>query len=843
MSFWIDIKYAVRLLLKKPAFTATSVLIVAIGLGLTVYTYALLNQLIFKPLTLNGDTPLIAIEGEFRAAHGRGQRADPYHLKQIKAESELLQGLSLYHSGIRTISGLSKEVGSRKIHLTYSEWDLFEVVGVQPILGRGFNPQDQDIGAESVIVLGYDIWQSLFSGNKDIIGTIVEVEAIPKRVIGVMPAGFAFPAIAQVWQSMSAEGINPSQPSNQNGRTAVARLKPGVSLAQLQQEMRGILQKHFQDLPQSFAWRASSAGGYIRAFSYKLTNDAVFHHYSIFVAMFIVVVLILLLTCINVGNLLLARVNERIKEVAIRIALGVPRKRLVLQMLWESLFICCVGGLVAFFLASWAIHITNSVFEQIFAVNGERPFWWLLSLDIDAIIVLLITMVLMILVTGFIPAWRALSGDLNGVLRDGTRGALGKTAGRVNKALVVTEIALSCVVLVVATMLLSTSYSAQNADYGVDTDNRITAAVRLAWGSYPWNDGAPEARKKRSDFYYQLKDELQQLPNINNVAYFSSLPGTGGGSSHFEIQGKAAVVFNENPMWNFEVVSRDAWRAVGMKIIEGRDFEITDLSSDLNDLSNDSRELANTESPVIINAAMARELFPNNDAIGQRLRTIDGEGWQTEWRTIVGIVSDSIHGSVMQSTSAQYTGYGLMDRRNWRVNIVMHYLGTQSQAETALQQTINKMDADATVHQIQSYDNLIAQPMLLVNAVNKIFLWCGLVALFLAATGIYAVAANSITLRSQEIATRRALGARDSQIIKLFLNQAAAQLLLGLGLGISLSLWVVSQITASMVISGNSYLIGLVGIPIFIILMVLVATYIPSSKIIKEEPNEGLRQG
>ena len=835
MSFWIDIKYAVRLLLKKPIFTATSVLIVAIGLGLTIYTYALLNQLIFKPLTLNGETPFIAIEGEFHPAHGLGQRADPYHLNQIKAESELLQGMSLYLPLTRIISGLSKEVGARKVHLTYTEWDFFEAAGVQPILGRGFNPQDQAVGAESVVVLSYDIWQSLFLGDKDIIGTIVEVEASPERVIGVMPEGFSFPATAQVWLNFPPERVNPTQASNDNARMAFARLKPGVSLSQFQQEMQGILQRNLQDLPQEFAWRKSSAGGYIRAFPYKLTNDEVFQHHSIFVAMSIVVLLILLLTCINVGNLLLARVNERIKEVAIRIALGIPKKRLVLQMLWESIFICCLGGLVAIFLASWGINLTNNVFEQIFAVSGGRPFWWLLSIDSSAIYLLIVTVIFMILVTGFIPAWRALSGDLNAVLRDGTRGALGKKAGRANKALVVTEITLSCVVLVIATMLLSSSYSAQNADYGVDTENRITAEVLLAWGSYRWNDGAPEARKKRNDFYYQLKDRLEQRPNIESLAYFSSLPGTGGGSSHFEIQGKAAQVYNENPVWNFEVVSRDAWRTVGMKLIEGRGF-------DLRDTGSDDSDLANSESPVIINAAMARELFPNGDAIGQRVRTAT-EDFQTEWRTIIGIVSDTLHGSAMQSTSAHHTGYGLMDRRSWRVNIVMHYSGSQSQAEMALQQTINTMDADATIHHIQSYDNLIAQPMLLVNAVNKIFLWCGLIALFLAATGIYAVSANSITLRSQEIATRRALGSRDSQIIKLFINQAGLQLLIGLTLGLTLSFWLVAQITNSMIIDNNSYLIALVGIPVFIIVMVLIATYIPSSKVTKQQPSEGLRQG
>ena len=834
MPFWIDIKYTFRQLLKKPAFSITSILIVAIGLGLTLYTYSLLSQLIFKPLMLNGETELVAIEGEFNQAHGKGQRADPYHLRQISEQSKLLQQMSMYQSEVRTISGLGPGASIKKVHLTYSEWNLFEVAGVQPILGRNFSPQDQYIGAESVIVLSYDIWQDLFDGDQQIIGKIVEVEAIPKRVIGVMPEGFAFPAMAQVWQIMSVRELQPQQPSNRGARDAVARLKPGVSLKQLQGEIQGILQRHFQDLPQEFAWRATSAGGYIRAFPYKLTHEAIYHHYPVFIAMLVVVLLILLLTAINIGNLLLARVNERIKEVSIRIALGIPRKRLVLQMLWESIVICCAGGLLALLLAHFGVSITNQQFDSMFAISGERPFWWQLDLGIDALMLLLASVVFMVVFTGLLPAWRALSTNLNAILRDGTRGTLGRKASYASKALVITEITLSCVVLVIATMLLSNSYSAKHADYGVDTENRITAMVRLAWGSYPWDSGSPAARKKRNDFYYQLKDKLLQQPNIQHVAYFSSLPGTGGGSSHFEIQGKAAAVYNENPQWNFEVVSRDAWPAVGMQLIAGRDFGLRDTASD-------NVQLSEMDSPVIINGAMARELFPNGDAVGQRVRTVT-EDWQTEWRTIIGVVSDTVHGSTAQSTSAMHTGYGLMDRRNWRVNIVVHYSGSQAQAEATLQKVMQQMAADATLHHIQSYDNLIKQPMLLVDALNKIFLYCGLIALFLAASGIYAVAANSIILRSQEIATRRALGSKDSQVILLFLKQAGIQLALGLLLGLCLSLWLVNQISQSMLIASTSYMAGLLGIPLFISIMVLIATYIPASNITRQEPAMALRQ-
>ncbi|QZO14971.1 ABC transporter permease [Pseudoalteromonas piscicida] len=825
MNYWIDIKYVFRGLLNKPLFSSMSILIVAIGLGLSIYTYTLLSQLIFKPLTLNGDTPIVAIEGEYREAHGRGQRTDPFHLSYISQESKLIDNMSLYRTGTSTISNINNGQGSIKVYSSHSDWDLFEVAKTQPALGRGFSPEDHEIGAEPVVVISFELWDQYFARSEDILNMNLKVNGISKQVIGVMPAGFSFPAFAQVWQPLAVNQFEPTHPSDafRDSLNGVARLKPGVSLSQFEKEVGNLVTHQFLALPQEFSWRADSPGGYIRVFNFKMTDDGVAHHYPIFIAMFCVVVLILFLSCINIGNLLLARVNARAKEVAIRISLGIPRKRLILQMLWESLFICGLGALLAFIFASFGTSITNDVLDEIFSVNGERPFWWVLSLEMDAILVLLLSVIFMVFVTGFIPAMRALAQDVNAVLRDGTRGALGKKAGRMNKLLVISEVILSSVVLVVATLLLSTGYAAQNADYGVKTQQRLTATIQLPSTSYPTSE-----LKKRNDFYYQLKDKLEQQPNINGVGYFTSLPGTGGGSSHFEIQGKEALVYNENPMWNFEVVSRDAWQVVGMNIIEGRGFELRDVDSG--------------ESPTIINASMAEALFPNNDALGQKVRTVDEGGWHTEWRTIVGIVSDSVHGPTMQSTSAWHTGYGLMDLRGWTMEIVIHYSGSLNAAESALRQAVNGMDNEVTLYHVQSYQSLIKQPMLLVNAVNTIFLWCGVVALMLAASGIYAVSSNSIIIRTQEIATRRALGAKNSDVIKLFLKEASLQLGAGLAFGILMPLWVISQITKSMIIDGNSYVIGLVGIPVFISLIVLWATYYPSNKMVKQEPCEGLRQ-
>ncbi|NQZ10660.1 MAG: ABC transporter permease, partial [Algicola sp.] len=484
MSVYLDIKYAARILAKKPAFTVLSVLIVAVGLGLSLYTYSLLSSLVFKPLVLNGDNPIISIEAQFDYSNSQRTGIDPVDMLRVSNEIDLFDGFGVYlESGTTLISDLAKDAAAQKFNASRTQWNIFEFAGVQPIMGRGLQPQDHFEDAEPVIVLGFGTWHNAFSANKNIVGTMVRVEAVPTRVIGVMPQGFAFPAMAETWLPIALRRLAPiERQSIYDGNFAYARLKEGVSFEQFNKALAALNQDIVQSLPDDASYRANSSGAYITAYPFKQIHAI--GHYPVFISMFVVVFLILLLTCINVANLLLARVNDRYKEIAIRIALGVPAKRLVLQMLWESVFICCVGGFLAFLLAAWGLELSNEVFDQMFAVNHKRPFWWQVALDAQAVAVLVIAVLAMIAVTGFLPAWRALSGDFNAVLRDGTRGAMGKKAAAANKTLVITEIFLSCAVLVIATILLSASYSAGQADYGVETQNRLTAKLALPRQSY-----------------------------------------------------------------------------------------------------------------------------------------------------------------------------------------------------------------------------------------------------------------------------------------------------------------------------------------------------------------------
>lgn len=829
MSLSLDIKYAARLLSKKPAFTTLMVSIVAIGLGLTLYTFSLLNGLLFNSLKFADNEPVYAVEAMYDHTHLERREAAVIDLYALQQDKSLFKEMGFYSEGTTFVGGSGE--GLRKFNSSYVTWNLFSFSGVQPILGRVFRPDDHLEGAEQVLVLGYDMWQSYFNGDADVIGKVVPIDgADPARIVGVMPEGFAFPSIAQMWQPLAQNAVTPTE-REFVFLFAFAKLADGVTLTEAKLRLDQRSAEIAQNLPENMPWLIRENGKYLSIEPFK--KAIITQYYGMFLALFIVVFLILLLACINVGNLLLSRVNERVKEIAIRVALGVPKQRLILQMLWESIFICFLGGFLAILLAGWGLDVTNQVFNNVYEVDKLKPFWWTISLDAQAISVLVGSMIAMVLITGLIPAWRSLQGDFNSVLRDGTRGALGKRAAATTKVLVISEILLSCVVLIMATVLLVSSYSAGVADYGVETQNRLTANIQLPPSDYPLRRDTEfehQDRLARSQFYYDLKQELSTRSNVEDSVFMSQLPGTGGGTSYFEIQGREAPVWNENPYSNNEGVTRDSFQALGMEILQGRDFDHRDVGEDVRS--------------IIINESIARDFFPNGDAVGQKVRRASRVPRDDNpWNTIVGVVSDSFHGSTMDFSSASYNSYHAMD--NWgmfRSMIAMHFTGSEALARETLYDAINKVNPNVGVYHVQLYDSLIQKPMLLILAVSKIFLLCGVVAAFLAASGIYAVAANSIQQRTQEIGVRRALGATDGRIIRQFMGQASWQLLIGLLVGVGLSIWLISLMSSTMIFSANSYLLGILGMPLLIAFMVLVATYAPTKRVVKMEPSDALHQ-
>jgi predicted permease len=824
MSLSLDIKYATRLLMKKPKFTALIIGIVAIGLGLTLYAYSLLNSLLFTPIRFADGKNVYAVEAMYDHTHLERRAAMTYDLFNLQQDKTLFSDMGFYDEGTTFVGGT--DAGLRKYNSSYVSYNLFSFTGVNPILGRGIEESDHFDGAEQVVVLGYGIWQGYFNGDPNIVGKIVPIDGEePARVIGVMPEGFAFPSIAEIWQPLPYNAVKPTE-REMYFVHGFAKLADGVTPERARAVLDARSLEIKDEVSEKYPWLIRENDKYLSIEPFK--KAALTQYHGMFIALLIVVFLILMLWCINVGNLLLASVNERVKEVAIRVALGVPQKRLILQMLWESIFVCITGGILAILLAGWGLDITNTVLDRAYEIDKLKPYWWNVSLDTDSLTVLAIAIISMIVITGFIPAWRSLNGDFNAVLRDGTRGALGKNAARTTKALVISEILLSCVVLIMATVLLVSSYGAGIADYGVQTKNRLTAQIQISPSDYPIRVDTEfeySDRLARSQFYFDLETELRAQPNVLGTVLMSQLPGTGGGTSFFEIEGRENPVINENPYSNNEGASKNGWATLGMKIIEGRDFDYRDATEEADSM--------------IINESIARDFFPNESPIGQRVRRAGRQ--DASWSTIVGVVSDTYHGTYMDFSSASYNSYHPID--NWgpfRMQIAIHYTGSESQARETLANAVNAVNPNVGLYHVQSYDALIKKPLLLIEAVSQIFLICGLVAAFLAASGIYAVAANSVQQRTQEIGVRRALGCTDRGIIKLFMGQASWQLLIGIAVGVGLALWLLSLMSQTMIFSQVSYILGMLVMPALISAMVLIATYLPTKKVVEMEPSDAL---
>ncbi len=822
MSVAIDIKYAARLLAKKPRFTALTILIVAIGLGLTLYTYSLLNQLLFSDIKFADNKPVYIIEGTYDKTHLERREANAIDLYNLKNDTSMIDELGLYVEGTTFVG----EPGGtlRKFNASYVSSNLFSFTGIKPMLGRSLLPSDHEDGAEEVLVIGYDMWQGYFNGEQDIVGKTVSIDGDdPAKIVGIMPQGFAFPAIADMWQPLDEEAIAPTK-RNRRWVSSFVKLKDSISLNEARSVLKTTNLSIANSLDDNWRWLVDD-GEYLTIEPMKKAHLLQYH--GMFIALMFVVILILALACINVGNLLLSRVNERIKEVAVRIALGVPQQRLILQMLLESIFICSIGGILGLLLAGYGLDITNSVLRDIFKIDGYMPYWWSLAIDGSGIALLVATVILMIVVTGLIPATQSLRSDFNALLRDGTRGALSKRAARTTKVLVVSEIILSCVVLIMASIILISTYSASNADYGVETENRLTATLQLPPSEFEIRSDTEfeyEDRLRRSAFYYALKNELTRRDNIENAIFMTQLPGTGGGTSYFEIEGRAAEVFDENPYSNNEGISHGELNTLGMRVVDGRDFNFQDAEDGARS--------------ILVNESIARDFFPEGDAVGSRVRRASQAQENTnDWFTIVGVVSDTFHGSLMDISSAQYNTYHSMDNWGpWRMQIALHYVGHEQLARNTLIDAINTVNSNVGMYNLQSYNDLIKNPTLLIASVSKIFLICGIVAAFLAASGIYAVAANSVQQRTQEIGVRRALGAPDNLIVRMFIVQASWQLIVGVCAGIGISLWLISLMSSTMVFSLNTLIVAMVGMPLIIVFMVLLATLVPTKRVIEKEP-------
>ncbi|WP_085297377.1 ABC transporter permease [Cognaticolwellia mytili] len=799
-----DINYAFRLLSKKPAFTVLTTLVMAVGIGVSVYMFSFFNTILYKDLPFEDGASLVVINASVNGTHDN-EKLSLHDFNEIKNN---VNGLSEFSSYYNTDVIVSSKDGARRFPAIISEPNMFALTRVKPLLGRSYNQAESNAGAEKVVVIGYDIWQNQFAGNDNVIDKLMRLNGENYRVIGVMPEDYFFPNIAQLWLP-NTENVAQISRKDANSVHGLAHIVDGNSIADIDGQLNLVMQRIKQQYPET--------NNGLSAYAVSIPGSGASDGQPVIYTMHIVAILILILASINVGNLLLSRAVERSKETAIRVALGAPRSRLISQMLWESIIICSLGGIIGLLVMAWGLEVTETIVATFF--TDPPAFWWKFGLDSYTITLFFIIVFSTIIVTGLLPAWKNSGGDFNAVLRDGTRGALSKKSGRVNKMLVISEIFISMTVLIAAAVMVFASYTQSRADIGAETKNILNASVVLPNSKYP-------SEQEQVQFVKTLTSLIENSTGIGEVIIASALPGNFSYETSFAIDGfeyteQSALSY---PVMNYVAVMPGSLDKLGVELKQGRYFNSGDDGLD--------------KKSVIVTESFAIKYFNETSAIGKRVRTVSSDN-NIDWLTIVGVVETTLHGErETQNFPSVYRPFTQAPRN--KLTIAMKMTASQALATKTLRKTMASIDAELPSFKIETYQQSVERITAPITFISNLTALFALAAVVLAASGIYGVMSNTINQRTHEIGIKRALGADEQLITKEFLL-AGLKLLLWGGIPGLLAGGFMGFGMSQMFGTDHSVLIIIATLMTILVgSVVLLATYLPTQRALIVEPSQAL---
>jgi len=790
-----DIRYGIRSLLKRPAFTAVAVITLALGIGANTAIFSVINSVLLRPLPYDAPERLVT----FRSNQSALDLAD------VEASSRTFSKL-----GGEVLQPLAYTAGAEPIQIQIGQvtGGYFEALGVGAERGRFIGSADDKAGASYVVVLSHALWQRQFSGDQQIIGKTIPLSGNVYTVIGVMPAGFASPRDnAEAWTP-----VHISNPVAANFRgvhflRTYGRLAPGITIEQARAEMQLVDQQLAQQYPADNKNRSSVL--------IPLHQRVVGESRNALLILFAAVSLVLLIACANFANLLLARAAERERELVIRTALGAGRWRLIRQLLTESVLISLAGGAVAALIAWWGTSLLVAFKPQ----NLPR----LEEIAVDSR-VLAFTFGLSLLtgiVFGLLPAWTASRRGVNESLKEGGRSA---TAGgahqRLRSTFVVVELAIALILLVGAGLLVKTFWKLRNVEPGFNSDHLLTMRVEL-----------PELRYKEVD--KQTRFRAQALAGINSLpgaqaAMISELPLSGDSLNHdFVIDGRPPIAPGDEPSLESRSIMGNYFHTMQIPLRRGRDFGPPDFE--------DKAPLVG-----IVNDAMVRQYFPNEDPLGKRVRFVRSP--QVEWITIVGVVGDVKHfGLDLPEQPGLYSPYPQANAWKRWMAIVVRSQSDPAGMAASVKQQIWKVDAQLPVTKVQTM-NEVSAASFAARRFNMLLLtiFSGL-ALMLAAVGVYGVMSYAVTQRTQEIGIRMALGAQMTDVVRLVLKSGLVLALIGVGLGLA-GAFALTRLMSSLLFAveptdGATFAI----VTLCLLVTALIACYLPARRATKVDPLVALR--
>ncbi|WP_415907373.1 ABC transporter permease [Oleiharenicola sp. Vm1] len=833
-SFFQDLRIGLRVLVKEKGFCALAVTVLALGICAVTTMFAVVNGSLLRGFSFPAAERLVDV-----------QLADPTNFQpnNFNAQITTADFKELDEMGLKSFESLTAYLNGSTVNVTYQgqprryqggyiSHDFFATLGVKPALGRDFIPEDDRPGADKAVLLSDALWKSDFGGDPGILGKPIRVNGTAATVVGIMPPKFQFPANEQLWIPVNTS-FPPRARNDRNIQTVniIARLKPGVTLEQAQNEIDVVAKQFAKAYPDT---NKQFSLGYVRPLIQSFVGGG-FRQTVLTMLAFCVGVL--LIACVNVMNMQFARATLRSKELAIRSSLGAGRWRLLRQMLTESLLVASLGALVGVGLAFWATDLIETAGRN---VSNPLPAWMTFRIDPVVLAAVVGFTLLAAIVSGLVPAWLSSRANAADVLKESGRGNTGRAINVITQGLVVFQIFVTSILLVVGLLQVQSILRSQTLDYGYDTSGVLGARVGLMEGDYPTSAA-------RQLFYEKLLRELRATPEFESAALTNRFQMMFSGAGPVEIEGKQYAQDSDRTIAQAENVSSDFAATLGQKVIEGR--YLTDEDSD------------QREPVAVVNATFAKKHFGSDSAVGRRFRTTAPDGRNAgPWRRIVGVVTDvrMLGPFNTQNDNAGFyipffaTAFGPVATEPQALQfgtIVAKPRGGQ-RGESLIRPVsavLRKVDPNLPPYFVQTPRTSIESLLSQNRIVAALFGAFGLVAVVLAAVGLFGVQSFAVSRRTQEFGIRMALGAKPGTILGMVFRGGAWQLGLGLAAGLGL-MWPLAYKFAPEV-SGALFILQIqpwdvptyLAVALLLGLVSFAAIFVPARRATRVDPMIALR--
>jgi putative ABC transport system permease protein len=789
-----DARYALRQLGRSPGFASVAVLTLALGIGAASTIFSVVNAVLLRPLPYPEPERLVRVH-EVLQQFGRFSVA-PANFLDWRQQATVFERIAAMNS---TSGTLNQNGSPERITGALVSWDLFELLRVQPALGRGFQAGEDAPGKDGVIVMSHRMWQNRFGGDPTVLGTTISLSGVPVSVIGVMPQGFAFPTAAEYWRPL-ALAANPTRGGH--FLAVIARLKAGVSLDQAAAEMKTIAERLAVQYP------AQSANETAEVVSFH--EQVVGAIRPALLTLLAAVGVVILIACANVANLLLVRASVRDKEMAIRTALGAGRWRLISQMLAESLLLALAGGVLGVALAYLAVQPIQKLSA------GSIPRAADIAIDATVLGFAVLVSFATGLLFGLAPAWQVSRRGPGSVLKEGGRSPAAGGGRWMRNGLLVAEVAMSIVLLVGAALLLRSFTRLTGVDPGFQPERVLAFRVSLPGASYR---GDPQ----RIDFFDRLIAGLESLPEVTAAGAIQSLPMRDDYFLSFVVRGRPAPKPNEGPSASYRAITPHYLRALGVPLVKGRFFN--------------ERDTAKAPLVALVDQKFVDRHFPDQDPIGQGIDIGNGNDGFYE---IVGVVGNTRQSTLDSSpTPTMYVPYPQSAFSTmW---VVARTEGDPLQLTAAARQTVRGIDPNLPAYSITPLATVLSDSLAQRRFSMLLLSLFALIALFLAAVGLYGVVAYSVSQRTQEIGLRMAIGAQRQDVLRMVVGGGMRYAVAGVVIGIAAAL-ALSRVVTTMLYEVTPFdPISYAATSTSLLAVAILACYVPARRATRVDPIVALR--